>query len=349
MASYNVISAEDAPQAPPIVGELRAIFDVLPDGDLLERLQGPVRRGPKGHSAKVLWHCFVAYYYLGLPSVSDLVRLFHDNPYIAGVCGIASPDSIPSQPTFSRFFSKLAHKSYLVHVRDVQRALTRELFDLFLDFGKTVAIDATDIKGWSNAMKKGHKHVNGPKRRKPKVGIVSDPDAGWCVKTNTEGNKKYVWGYKAHVMVDAIYELPISMEISAGNVNDLRVAGPVLRQARFANSKFKPDYVLCDAGYSSDKLRRLIKRQYRAQPVIDPNPRHKRAVAATVMDAEWKALYNKRTAVERAFGRLKGHRKLNFLRVRGRTKVRAHVTLSIIVMQANAVATESLVSVRKAA
>ena len=57
---------------------------------------------------------------------------------------------------------------------------------------------------------------------------------------------------------------------------------------------------MADAGYSSDPLRRHIRRQYRAEPVIDPNAGHK----------EWKAIYNRRTAVERLNGRLKDFYKL---------------------------------------
>ena len=96
-------------------------------------------------------------------------------------------------------------------------------------------------------------------------------------------------------------------------------------------------------------LRRFIKRQYRAEPVIDPNPTHKKAVAKTPKTAERKMIYNRRTAVERLNGRLKAHRSLNSVRVRGRFKVRVHAMMSAIVCQAQVLATESCVQVRKAA
>ena len=47
---------------PPIVGKLITLFEALPDGDLIESLVGPVRRGPKGYSAQVLWRCCDAAY-----------------------------------------------------------------------------------------------------------------------------------------------------------------------------------------------------------------------------------------------------------------------------------------------
>ena len=85
------------------------------------------------------------------------------------------------------------------------------------------------------------------------------------------------------------------------------------------------------------------------EPIINPNTSHKRAVAKTPRTREWNAIYSRRQSVERFNGRLKAHRRLNNLTVRGRFKVRVHAWLSIIVCQAQAVATGSKNSVRKVA
>jgi len=111
--------------------------------------------------------------------------------------------------------------------------------------------------------------------------------------------------------------------------------------------KFWTEYVICDSAYSSDKLRRSITQHYWAEPIIDPNPGHKRAFAKTVKTPEWQAVYDKRTSIERLNGRLKAHRRLNSLRGRGRFKVRIHAMLSTIVCQAQALVTGSRASVRK--
>lgn len=70
----------------PIVGRLKAIFDALPDADLLATLRGPQRRGRPGYDAGILWRCFVTYYALGIESVSALLRTLRDNPFIAEAC-----------------------------------------------------------------------------------------------------------------------------------------------------------------------------------------------------------------------------------------------------------------------
>ena len=200
------------------------------------------------------------------------------------------------------------------------RTLTRKCYDTFPDFGKSVAIDATDLKAWSNGSKK-HK---------------SDKDAGWVIKGDTNGKRKFVWGYKMHLMVDTKHEIPITANITRGNMHDIRQATPLLSQARYINSKFHPDYVICDAGYSSDKLRRVIKRQWRAQPIIKAPKTHKKW--APEETSEWQDIFNCRTSVERVFGRMKNHRRLNNITVRQRRKVTVHSLIPVIVTQAVALA-----------
>lgn len=84
-----------------------------------------------------------------------------------------------------------------------------------------------------------------------------------------------------------------------------------------------------------------------AEPIIKVNPAHKKALAAYPETPEWQLIYNRRASVERVFGRIKGHRTLNYVRVRGIEKVTAHCLLAEIVFQAQALATKSRMCVRK--
>jgi len=322
---------------PTIVGDLQAIFASLPDSDLLDALRGPVRRGRPGHDPAILWRCHVARYVLGVESVSALLRMLRDNPYIAGAVGIDTPAAMPSQPTLSRFGTKLSKKPYAVAVRNVQRGITRRLYEVLPDFGKTVAIDSTTLKGWSNPAKKG-KRGNGVARQRPHVGQISDADAGWAIKQGTRGVKQMTFGFKAHILADAVYELPIVVDTSAGNLHDVNKAMPLMAQARFVNSRFLPRYVLADSGYSSQDVRRAMRQQYHTTPIIQPNASHKRAVAQWPPVENWQELYAKRSSIERVNGRLKGFFALDAIRVRGRAKVRVHAHLSVMALQARALA-----------
>jgi len=300
----------------PIAKQLNAIFRSIPDGDLLTALKA--KTGRPGYTVEVLWKTYIAMVVLGLPTFASLIRSLQNNPVLAVACGITSDDGIPTKFAYSRFMGKLAQPKYVVMVKNIMRSLTRSLYTHLPDFGKSVAIDSTDIKAWANGAKKK----------------TTDPDASWGAKLDTAGKKKFYYGYKLHLLVDTEHELPVAANVATASIHDVRMASRVLSEARFTNSKFHPDYIIADAGYSSDKLRRLIKRQYRAVPIIKVNRAHKKALFPET--EEWKALYNRRTAIERVNARLKCYRRLNNVTVRRLHKVTVHCFLSLIVVQAQA-------------
>jgi len=281
----------------PIVRQLEAIFNTIPEEGLLKALR-VYYAGRNGYTYRVLWRTYVAMSVLNLPSFAALIRALRNNPYVAQVCGITGPDAIPSKFAYSRFMRKLQIKHNEVLVKNIMRTLTRKCYEAFPDFGKSVAIDATDLKAWSN----------GTKERK------TDPDAGWVIKGDSNGKKKFVWGYKLHLLVDTTHEIPVTANITKGNVNDVRHATPLLSQARYTTGKFHPDYVICDAGYDSNELRKTIKRQWRAEPIIKARKTHKKWLGVETPD--WQLIFNRRTSVERVFGRMKTQRRLNNITVR---------------------------------
>jgi transposase len=312
---YNKQNVEFV-KSPPVVKQLNAIFRSIPVDTLLATLKAPT--GRPGYTVKVLWRTYIAMVVLGLPTFASLIRALQNSPMIAVACGITNYEGIPTKFAYSRFMRKLSQPRHVVMVKNIMRSLTRSLYETLPDFGKSVAIDSTDLKAWSNGAKKP----------------VSDPHATWAVKLDTSGKKKFYFGYKLHLLADTQYELPIAANVTTGSASDVRIASRVLQQARFTYGKFHPTYIIADAGYSSDKLRGLIRRQYRAEPIIKVNPTHKKALFTET--EEWKAIYNRRSSIERLFGRLKGYRRLNNVTVRRIQKVTVHCFLSLIVVQAQA-------------
>ena len=321
MAYINTRLRPTATQAPSVTGRLQALFHELDDAPLLTALVGPTRRGPKGHPVRVLLRCFITKHVLGLESTRALIRTLQISPLVAEACGIRSPEGIPHESALSRFFAKLSNRSTLKLLKDVSRSLVRQCYEALPAFGERVAVDSTTLRAWSN----------GGKPRK------SDRAAAWSVKEGSQGKTEYVFGYKLHLMVDTESELPISATINPGNVHDVQRGTHLLSEARVTHPAFRPRFLMADTAYSSKKFIDAISYQYRATPVIDPNARHKKIIAAQdeAMDAtERKVLYKQRVAVERAFSRLKGQRSLNSIRVGGIWKVRVHCYLSLIAMQA---------------
>lgn len=310
-------SVEYITRPPPIVGELEILFSRLSDDSLIDKFILPIRRGPKGYPARVLWRCFVVKHYMGLQSTDALIRTLRNNPWVAEACGI---ESVPHKSTFSRFFKKLSYPKFLHLVKDVSRSAVRRHYRELPGFGERVALDSTTLKAWSNGGKD------------PKA----DLEAGWSIKKGTQGPKEFVYGWKLHLVVDCESEMPIGAHVSPGNVHDMVRATNTLRQCRVSFQGFHPRYFMADAGYAGRKFMRHVKRQYRAIPIVNI-PRHLKKFRATygeILDKpEGMALSKQRQSVERVFSRLKGQRSLNSITTRGLEKVTLHCYLSLIAMQ----------------
>ena len=299
---------------------LKPIFSAIPDTEFLQALEKTRRTGRPGYPIRVMWRTIIAMYVLNFKTYSQLIRELQYNPALASSCGIKSYGDIPSKFAYSRFLKKLQQPHFVKMVKDIMRELTRVLYQELPDFGKSVAIDSSNLKAWSNGGKKP----------------ASDPDAGWSAKKGSEGRTEFCFGYKLHLLSDTEHELPIAAVITPGNFNDSRAASRVLSQARYTYGKFHPKYIIGDAGYSSEKLRRLIKRQYRAESIIKVNPSHKKALFP--ITKEWLTIFDRRSSIERLFSRLKEQRRLNNITVRGKRKVTVHCFLSMIVVQGQALA-----------
>lgn len=338
MASYysKVRLATEQPVVPPIAEKLQGIFESLEDAELIKALQGRRCRGYQGYMVIALWRSYLISYILNMGSVRELIRNLENNPVLCELSGI-SPWAIPHESTYSRFVAKLTDHQGLV--KGILDKAVGALEANLEDFGKIIAIDSTDVRAYSKGVK------NSDTKR------AADPDATWGAKKKHGG--QYFWfGYKAHMVSDAVYELPIHVDVTTASRSDFQSFIPPLRKANV-----RPDYVLADAGYDALYNYEFTLDELNAIPVIDLNKRGKKNTTRIPKrskqelrllgkrnnpgiardSAEWKRLYSKRVSVERLFSRMKECRRLTKLRHRGIEKVTLHVYLSTLTIAASAV------------
>jgi transposase, IS5 family len=243
---------------------LHLVLEAINAEALLKVLDDEHQLGNVQYSARSLWSCLIAGVVYQIPEVAELCRHLSSNPYLRFLCSI-SASRIPSQSTFSRFLSRLAQH------QDLLQACIDDLVGRFArlapGFGETVAADSTDVVAYSR----------GPKED------AADPDAHWGVKgskgpkSKSKGGRsfhkdnKYHWfGYKVHLLVDAIYEIPIGLELTAANEADTTHLEPLLKERDRVLPEVKLKAVLADAGYDS-KANCMAVRNRGAVPIIPLN------------------------------------------------------------------------------
>jgi IS5 family transposase len=196
-------------------------------------------------------------------SAAGVIRLLERDRDTRLVCGFAK-DNIPSEDAYGRFLKKLVKHELLLE--ECFNTLVAKLRVSLPGFGNKVAVDSTDIKA----------HANGFRSR------PADTDAAWGAKgaTVTQDSGKessvrgkerdlYRWfGYKLHLVVDALYELPISFIVTPANESDTTQLKPLLKKAELEKSARKPEAVIADKGYDSRDNCLVVFKDYHAAPII---------------------------------------------------------------------------------
>jgi IS5 family transposase len=242
---------------------LTLVLEAIPAEKLLMALESEHWTGRKGYCVRGMWSALVAGVMYQSNSVADVIRLLRRDKETRLVCGFAK-DSLPSEDAFSRFIKKLVkHESLL---EECFNGLVAKLRVLLPGFGNKVAVDSTDIKAYANGYRRQ----------------VADPDAGWGVKgtvVETELGKEstakwrerniYRWfGYKLHLLVDALYELPIAFRVTPANEADTTQMVPLLKKAELAKPERRAQAVIADKGYDSQENCLAIFKDYHAAPII---------------------------------------------------------------------------------
>ncbi len=249
---------------------LAMVLEALPAEGVISALERDHWTGRKGYSVRGMWSALVAGLLHRCNSLAEVVRLLERDKDTRMVCGF-SKDDVPGEDALGRFLKKLVRHDDLLEKCFAE--LVKELRQLLPGFGAKLAVDSTDIKAYSN----GH-------RRSP-----SDPDARWgakgaghhaggasesktsAYKGENKGQQRdlYYWfGYKLHLVVDALYELPVSFVLTPANESDTKQMEALLKKAGADMVETRPQAVIADKGYDSESNNTFIFSECKSAPII---------------------------------------------------------------------------------
>ena len=158
-------------------------------------------------------------------------------------------------------------------------------------------------------------------------------------KKNRQGNEQYWRGYKLHLDV-ADGQIPISAVLTSASVHDSQVAIPL---ATLSSQRVTYLYELMDSAYDAYH----ITEQSRAMghvPIVDPKaPGGPKPEVETIplrtlprqLSPAQQQRYRERTMVERVNARLKDEFGGRQIRVRGASKIMAHLMFGVLALTAD--------------
>jgi hypothetical protein len=200
----------------------------------------------------------------GLLSLTDLARELNSYPALAQVCGFSS---FPSKERFSHFLKHTPNEFF----QKIRENLVKELVCLGEIKAEYLSTDSCPVK---SPVKENNLKVNVKDRFNKNRIPKSDKDArlGAYVIYPSDRKVQFFWGYRNHVINDAVSELPIVEITKPADVHEATLLIPQLKHLK-KSLKLSPQAVIADSGFDSASIIDYVAKKLKANPVIARNPR----------------------------------------------------------------------------
>lgn len=251
---------------------LRLVLDVLPDEPFMRSLEKRRGKGRDDYPVRPTWNALLAGIVFQHPSAASLLRELSRNAELRQLCGFdpaKGAAAVPSADAFGRFLAiVIDSKDELMQIfHRLLESLAREIPDL----GARLAADSKGIRSFGKPVRDEEKRAEEDGRR--------DTDADWGVKTYTRtGRDGSAWedavrwfGYKLHLLVDSVYELPLSFRLTQASAGD----SPELLDRVADVERHHPDLakrareLAADKAFDSFENNRELYNRYGIKPLID--------------------------------------------------------------------------------
>jgi hypothetical protein len=334
--------------------QLVTVLELVPLERFVRGWHGLPGRPPAERPA--LARAFIAKAVFNFSTTSMLIERLQADRTLRRLCGWERAGDVPSEATFSRAFGEFAKGELAsrLHAALIEQTHADRLVGHISRDGTAIEARETPAKAAPRAdrpkyrrgrPKKGEdRPKKEPRRIQQQVAMTLAEmladlpkrcDIG--AKRNAKGHQQCWNGYKLHIDT-ADGDIPISCILTSASLNDSQVAIPLatMTKARVTNL-----YDVMDSAYDVPEIREH-SRSLGHVPIIDPHPRtapRKQAMATehrcrkrlNFRTAE-EVRYDERTAAERVNARLKDDHGGRTVRVRGHTKVLAHLMFGVLVL-----------------
>ncbi len=246
---------------------LTLVLEVLPDEGLMRELEAHRDKGRDDYPVRAVWNSLLAAVVYEHASIESLRRELQRNGQLRDLCGFDSvrgARAVPPASAYTRFLKKLF--GYREQIDGMFDKLLERLRGYLPDLGKHLAVDSKGI--WSH----GRPTEKGRDGRR-------DVDGDWGVKTyRGQREDGSLWervrrwfGYKVHLIVDVIYEIPLGYEVTRASVSDTLRLLPMMEDLdkRQPWVVTRAEDAAGDKAYDSAQNDRELYDRWGIKPIID--------------------------------------------------------------------------------
>ena len=251
-----------------------------------------------------------------IPTIKDLRKRLKQSTEFSMNCGFTGSDRIPSEASYSRLIQKLQNSAVFQETQDelIRQAFQEGFIDATTVAMDATHIEARDRKPEKKTVDADELPTEVPKKKRGRKSkaereqwlkeqmeleanrplfekkveeqlpytfeelneqIPLAPE--WGVKKNSEGKNVFWYGFKGHLLVDCKSQYILTALLSSGNINDGKLAIPLLKALAEHHPYLSVSYVLADAGYDLVPIYRQSQ-AIGARALIDYNRRNEQPV-----------------------------------------------------------------------
>lgn len=200
----------------------------------------------------------------GLFNLADLSRELSCYPALTQVCGFKS---FPSKERFSHFLRYTPNELF----QHIKENLIKELIRLGEIKAQYLSTDSCPVK---SPVKENNLKTNVKDRFDKNRIPQTDKEARLGAYVVYPGDKKvqFFWGYRNHIVNDAVSELPLAEITKPANIHEATLLIPQLKYLK-DTFKISPKAIIADSAFDSCAIIEHIVKKLKAKPVIAKNPR----------------------------------------------------------------------------
>jgi hypothetical protein len=251
----SLFSWEDEKDKLGDLARLKIVLDIMPDEDFMRKLERERGNGRDDYPVRPMWNLLLAGVVFGHNSVASLLRELNRNIQLAHMCGFGFR-KLPEAHNMSRFITLLLEREK--ELQAIRNDLVRSLYDLLPDFGKETAIDSKWLLSAARRRSArdnpdGRSETDARKGVKSYSGVREDGTAWQKILT--------CFGFKIHLLVDAIYELPIAYTVTDAAAADVTEGKNMLEGLAAERPEIlnRCEHMMGDRGYDDTELIELLK------------------------------------------------------------------------------------------
>lgn len=250
---------------------LKIFFDNIEDDSLCQMLEKQRKNGRNDYPVRTMLNLIYAMKIFGHRSVESFRRELKRNSQLRIVCGLSESKYkywndrkhlVPPARVFTGFFNKL--KNQKEELDKIYEQLVKFMYENLNGFGENSAIDGKFLDSYGNKFYKNKSNDN-----------RGEHDATVSCKTYymKDGSRKNEWhyGFRAHILCDAKYGLPIKFKVTPSNISEQKVLDNMLKDME-QTEKYKLEKIknlMGDAGYDNGQRNKILKEKYDINAIID--------------------------------------------------------------------------------